>query len=128
MPDEGDDIIIVGSWMCSGWRFVLPQQSTALHMLVATATDRDLDGSLDALVAELGDGWFDHFTGGLDCPVRWGYPEVAIRAGLEVLTRGDVAILQLANGDVADPERIPRWAAFLAKLRFDTSVPGGLRR
>lgn len=43
MSDDSDDIIIDLRWMCSGWRRVLPEQSSALHMLVATATDRDLD-------------------------------------------------------------------------------------
>src|SRR5690606_26433719 len=74
MNDGGGDLVLDGTWMCSGWRYVLPQQATALHMLVVTATDRDLDGSLDELVEELGVLWFDHFTDGLDCGVRWTHP------------------------------------------------------
>ncbi len=72
--NDGGDLILDGTWMCSGWQFVLPQQATALHMLVATATDRDLDGTLDELVEELGIVWFDYFTDGLDCAVRWTHP------------------------------------------------------
>lgn len=74
MNDGGGDLVLDGTWMCSGWQYVLPQQATALHMLVATATDRDLDGSLDELVGELGVVWFDYFTDGLDSSVRWTHP------------------------------------------------------
>jgi len=75
MSDDQGDIIIDGAWMTSGWQFLLPQQSSALHALVATATDRKLDGPLDALVDAFGGTWFDYFTGGLDCTVRWIHPE-----------------------------------------------------
>lgn len=74
MSNGGGDVVLDGTWMCSGWQFVLPQQATALHMLVATATDQGLDGSLDELVEELGVVWFDYFTDGLDCAVRWTHP------------------------------------------------------
>lgn len=77
MLDDDDEIIIDGAWVHSGWPFVLPQQATALHMLIATATDRNLDGSLDDLVDDVGEGWFDYFTGGLDCPIRWVHPDAA---------------------------------------------------
>lgn len=53
---DGGGVVLDGTWMCSGWRYVLPHQATALHMLLATASDRDLDGSLDELVDELGYG------------------------------------------------------------------------
>ncbi len=59
----------------SGWTDVLPQQAVALHALVAVASARDYDGSLDALVALAGPGWFDDSTGGLDAPVRWLHPD-----------------------------------------------------
>jgi hypothetical protein len=74
MSNGEGDVVLDGTWMCSGWQFVLPQQATALHMLVATATDQDLDGSLDELLEDLGVVWFDYFTDGLDFPVRWTHP------------------------------------------------------
>lgn len=74
MTDGGGDLVLDGTWMCSGWPYVLPKQATALHVLVATATDRDLDGSLDELVEELGVVWFEYLTDGLDCAVRWTHP------------------------------------------------------
>ena len=46
-------------------------------MLVATATDAELDGDLDLLVDELGGVWFEYFSGGLDCRVRWFHPDDA---------------------------------------------------
>lgn len=246
MSYDDDDIIIDRRWMSSGWRRVLPEQATALHMLVTTAGDRDFDGSLDDLVAEFGDTWFDYFTGGLDSPVRWiapadagrrraerkgrearrecvtafhaarrpmpstvrelattmadlrifevdvsvprwrsvhwpplpdevlpmserfreaedwrrwselhddtarhisellaasgpdgeliltsveeleaatGCSDDAIRAGLEVLTRDEATTIRLPNGEIADTERLPSWAAFLAELHFDVEGP-----
>jgi len=75
---DGDDDEVAGfnsGFIHSGWTEVLPQQATAVHALVALATVRDHDGSLDALVALVGTGWFDDATGGLDCPVRWLHPD-----------------------------------------------------
>ena len=74
MNDGDGDVVLDGTWMCSGWQYLLPQQATALHMLIATATDRDLDGSLETLVEELGYAWFEYLTDGLDCGVRWMHP------------------------------------------------------
>lgn len=246
MSDDENDIIIDRRWMSSGWRRVLPEQSTALHMLVTTATERGLDGSLDLLVGEFGDTWFDYFTGGLDSPVRWiapadagrrpaerearearrecvtafltagrpmpttvrelattmaglgifevdpsvpwwrsvhwpplpdevlpmserfreaedwrrwselhddtarhiaellaasgpdgeliltsveelqeatGCSDIDVRAGLEVLTRDEAATIRLPNGDLADAERLPSWASFIAELHLGELGP-----
>ncbi len=118
MNDGGGDVVLDGTWMCSGWQYVLPQQATALHLLVATATDRDLDGSLDELVEELGYAWFDYFTNGLDCPVRWTHPldvgnpieaEAGERARRECLTAFSLAGMVL-------PSNVRELAATMAEL------------
>ena len=101
MSDGHGDVVLDGTWMCSGWQSVLPQQATALHMLVATATDRDLDGSLDTLVDELGYAWFDYLTDGLDCAVRWTHPldlpdQIEVDAG-EQARRECLAAFSLAG-------------------------------
>lgn len=75
MHDDDNLIELNLGFVHSGWTEVLPQQASALHSLVAKATTRRQDGSLDALVAVLGCGWFDDWTGGLDSPVRWVHPD-----------------------------------------------------
>ena len=128
MNEGGRDFILDGTWMCSGWQFVLPQQATGLHMLVATATDRDLDGSLDELVEELGAGWFDYFTDGLDCSVRWTHPidardQVEVDAG-ERARRECLAAFSLAG--IVLPGTVGELATTMAELGiFTASHDGG---
>ena len=118
MNDRGGDVVLDGTWMCSGWQYVLPQQATALHMLVATATDRDLDGSLDALVEELGYAWFEYLTDGLDCAVRWTHPldlpdEIEVDAG-EQARRECLAAFSLAG--MVLPSTVRELATTMAEL------------
>ena len=129
MNDGGGDLVLDGTWMCSGWQYVLPQQATALHMLVATATDRDLDGTLDELVEELGIAWFDYFTDGLDCSVRWTHPldagdsvEAAAgeRARRECLTAFSLAGIVL-------PSTVRELATTMAELDIFTVTNDGSR-
>ena len=123
--NDGGDVVLDGTWMCSGWRFVLPQQATGLHMLVATATDRNLDGTLDELVEQLGAGWFDYFTGGLDCRVRWSHPEderdrVESEAG-ERARRECLAAFSLAG--IVLPSTVRELARSMAELGIITVSP-----
>lgn len=125
---DGNDIILDGTWMSTGWRDVLPQQSTALHMLIATATDRDFAGSLDDLVSGFGEGWFDYFTGGLDCPIRWIHPED--EGEREDQVAGRRARRYCVNAFRATGRRLPRTVrelattmAHLGIVEVDTSVP-----
>jgi len=127
--NDGGDIVLDGTWMCSGWRYVLPHQATALHMLVATATDRNLDGSLDELLEELGFGWFDYFAGGLDCHVRWIHPEdaedqVEVAAG-ERVRRECLTAFSLAG--IVLPSTVRELAATMAELGIFTVSPDGSR-
>lgn len=68
------DLVIDGTYLGSGWSDLLPQQAMALHTLVRTATDNDIDGTIDDLARALGADWFEHFAGGLDSDVRWNHP------------------------------------------------------
>jgi len=127
--NDGGDIVLDGTWMCSGWRFVLPQQATGLHMLVATATDRNRDGTLDELVEELGFGWFDYFTEGLDCEVRWVHPEDArdpadVAAG-ERARHECLSAFSLAG--IVLPSTVRELAATMAELGIFTVNPDGSR-
>lgn len=71
------NLVIDGTYLGSGWPELLPQQATALHTLVNTATEYGVDGTIDDLAESVGIGWFDHFSGGLDCDVRWTHPKYA---------------------------------------------------
>jgi hypothetical protein len=57
-----------------------------------------------------------------------GCSDVDIRAGLEVLTQDEAATLRLVDGAIADPERLPAWAAFVAELHHDVFGPPALDR
>lgn len=120
MSDDEDDIIIDRRWMSSGWRRVLPEQATAIHMLVTTANDRDFDGSLDDLVAEFGDSWFDYFTGGLDCPVRWIAPADAGRRPAE--RRGREARRECVTAFLAAGQPMPSTVRELASTMADLGI------
>ena len=129
MSNGDGDVVLDGTWMCSGWQFVLPQQATALHMLVATATDQDLDGSLDELVEDLGLVWFDYFTDGLDCAVRWTHPidardrveaDAGQRARRECLTAFSLAGIVL-------PSTVRELATTMAELGIFTVSHDGRR-
>ena len=129
MNDNRDDLVLDGTWLCSGWHYVLPQQATALHMLVATAADRDLDGSLDDLVAELSDGWFEYYTDGLECPVRWTHPldlldKVEIDAG-DRAQRECLAAFSL--GGIVLPSTVRELAQTMAELGIFEVTEEGCR-
>jgi Family of unknown function (DUF6042) len=73
--EEEDGVAIAHDWWTSGWNKFLPRQALWLHMVVATATVKDLDGSLDDLIDSFGRDAFDRDTGGLDGPVWWTFPD-----------------------------------------------------
>ncbi len=70
-----DEIAIAHDWWESGWNQLLPRQAFWLHILIATATLRSTDGSLDQLVRDIGAAWFDRDTGGLDGPIWFSFPD-----------------------------------------------------
>jgi len=47
--DNIDRIVVDLDWVVSGWTDLLRHQANSLHSLIATATAREFDGSLDAL-------------------------------------------------------------------------------
>lgn len=114
------DIVLDGSWVHSGWTSLLPQQATPLHMLVATATDAELDGDLDLLVDELGSIWFEYFSGGLDCRVRWFHPDDVddreVRRCARIARRECVAAFRKAG------IRMPRTVRELAWVMADLGI------
>lgn len=115
-----NDIILDGSWVHSGWTSLLPQQATPLHMLVATATDAELDGDLDLLVDELGSVWFGYFSGGLDCHIRWIHPDDA--DDREVKRCGRIARRECLAAFRKAGIRMPRTVRELAWVMADLGI------
>jgi Family of unknown function (DUF6042) len=70
-----NEVAVAHDWWESGWNHILPRQAFWLHILVATATLRSTDGSLDQLVRDIGIDWFDRHSGGLDGPISFSFPD-----------------------------------------------------
>jgi hypothetical protein len=75
MADKEEGIAIDPDWWTSGWNAFLPRQGLFLHMVVATATQRETDGDFTALVDDLGADIFNRDTGGLSGPIWWSFPD-----------------------------------------------------
>jgi hypothetical protein len=75
VADQDDGIAFDPDWWTSGWNAFLPRQALELHMVVATATVREIDGDFAALVDELGADKFELRTGGLAGPIWWSFPD-----------------------------------------------------
>ena len=123
------DLVIDGTYLGSGWPDLLPQQAMALHTLVRTATDHDVDGTIDELAGTLGVDWFEHFTGGLDCGVRWNHPLDEHDA--EIVESGRRARLECIRAYSLSGIVLPATVRELARSMADLGileVTGGGRR
>jgi hypothetical protein len=101
-------------------------------MVVATATVKDLDGSLGDLIDSFGRDVFDRDTGGLDGPLCWTFPDqdktdderLAIdRASQETF---EAALERAAR---VPPESVRQLAMLMADLGvFEREIVGGVDR
>jgi hypothetical protein len=66
---------IESDWWTSGWNAFLPRSALFLHMIVAAATVREVDGDFARLAAELGGPMFGVRSGGLSGPIWWSFPD-----------------------------------------------------
>jgi len=125
---DRDSFDFTTSFIHSGWTDLLPQQAAAIHALAALATVRDHDGSLDALVALVGTGWFDDATVGLDSPVRWLHPDDAGHSECEAdaARERDECVTSFAKARLGLPATVRDLALTMAELGIlavDPSVP-----
>ena len=83
-PSAGQcrDLSLHNDWFVSGWEHVLPRQALALTMLMGTASQPGVTGSLDDLLQEIFDGHWDMIGGDLDGALtftwhaeEWDYEE-----------------------------------------------------
>ncbi|MYR74200.1 hypothetical protein GTW49_18435 [Streptomyces sp. SID4925] len=82
VPGQRRDMAMHNDWFVSGWEHVLPRQALALTMLVGTAAQPGVTGSLDDLLQEIFDGHWDMIGGDLDGALtftwhgeEWDYEE-----------------------------------------------------
>jgi hypothetical protein len=132
MADDDDGgVAMATDWWDSGWERFLPRQAIILHMVVATATVREVDGPLDDLVGLLGPNGFVLRTGGFDAPLWWSFPDekpAAEQLELDRRTQARFeATLAAAGRDL--PRTVRDLASLMAELGvFDHTVVDGVHR
>ncbi|WP_052869782.1 DUF6042 family protein [Streptomyces niger] len=75
VPGPRRDMAMHNDWWVSGWEHVLPRQGFPLTMLIGTASQPGFTGSLDDLVHEIFDGYWDMIGGDLDGPLTFSWPD-----------------------------------------------------
>lgn len=112
-------MVIARDWWDSGWDRFLPPQAMYLHMLVATATVADRDGSLEDLASTLGKGWFELRVGTWDAPLNWD-PDGDADAEQQALDAERKRVFEAAL--IASGRHVPTTVAELAALLADVGV------
>ncbi|WP_433544324.1 DUF6042 family protein (plasmid) [Streptomyces sp. CA-294286] len=75
VPGPCEDLALHNDWFVSGWEHVLPRQGFALTMLIGTASQSGLTGSLDDLLQEIFGGPWDMIGGDLDGALTFSWPD-----------------------------------------------------
>lgn len=67
-------MVVVQDWWTAGWQDLVPEQGLFLHMVVATATARNIDGGLAGLLVAVAPDERGQARVALSDPVLWVYP------------------------------------------------------
>ena len=72
----GVDVVVAQDWWTAGWQDLVPEQGLFLHMVVATATARTVDGDLAGLLVTVAPDERGRARVALSDPLLWVYPAV----------------------------------------------------